>query len=141
MADLRIHRALVVAAAIGSALGCAQLRTLPADPVPAVREAIAGKDFTGAEALLDAYRIERGTVPELVDGLSVLAQGLNAAGERDRAVVVAQTAYELASKLLMVRPVDSEPRVPIALGRAIEIIAQANVRLGATTQALSVPRG
>jgi thiol-disulfide isomerase/thioredoxin len=128
---------LVGPAVIVVAAGCVELSTLPGDPVPAVRDAIASKDFTEAEAVLDTYRMERGTTPELVDGLSVLAQGLNGAGERDRAAVVARTAYELASKLLMARPVDQEPRTPVALGRAIEIMAQANVRRDATDDALA----
>ena len=129
-------RLFFVALAFGFIGGCAGLPELPGDPVPAVREAVAKKDFKGAEVLLDDYRIERGTTPELVDGLSVLAQGLNAAGERDHAARVARTTYDLANKLLLVRPVDQEPRVPVALGRAIEIMAQANARRGATEEAL-----
>ena len=117
------------------AIACAEL---PGDPVPAVRDAVATKDFKAAEALLETYRIDRGTTPELVDGLSVLALGLRAAGEGDRAVVVARTAYELADKLLLARATtDEEPRVPLALGRAIEIMAQANVRRGGTREALA----
>ena len=134
---LPISRLLVVALAVGLTAGCAELPTIAGDPVPALRDAVAKKDFKGGEVLLDDYRIERGTTPELVDGLSVLAQGLNAAGEKDRAVVVARSAYDLANKLLFVRPVDREPRVPIALGRAIEIMAQANARRGATEDALA----
>ena len=132
-----IWRSIVVVLAVGSAAGCAELPALPGDPVPAVREAIAKKDFNRAEVLLDGHRIERGTTAELVDGFSVLAQGLNAAGERDRAVLVARTTYDLANKLLLVRAVDEEPRVPVALGRAIEIMAQANARRGATKEALA----
>lgn len=132
-----IWRLIVVALAVGLAAGCADLPPLPGDPVPEVREAIAKKDFKGAEVLLDGHRIERGTTAELVDGLSVLAQGLNAAGERERAVLVARTTYDLANKLLLVRGVDEEPRVPVALGRAIEIMAQANARRGATKEALA----
>jgi len=77
-----IARLLIVAFAVGVAAGCAELPALAGDPMPALREALAKNDFKGAEGLLDDYRIERGTTPALVDGLSVLAQGLNAAGER-----------------------------------------------------------
>lgn len=132
-----IARLLVVALAVGLASGCAELPTLAGDPVPALRDAMAKSDFKSAEELLDDYRIERGTTPALVDGLSVLAQGLNAAGEKERAVAVARSAYDLANKLLLVRPVDQEPRVPLALGRAIEIMAQANARRGAPETALA----
>jgi len=131
-----IWRTLAIVFAVGLVAGCVELPALPGDPVPAVREAVAAKDFKRAEVLLDDYRIERGTTLELVDGLSVLAQGLNAAGERSQAAVVARTTYDLASKLLLARPVDQEPRVPVALGRAIEIMAQANARRGATDVAL-----
>jgi thiol-disulfide isomerase/thioredoxin len=129
-------RWLALGFAVGIAAGCAELPARAGDPVPALRDAVAKKDFKAAETLLDDYRIERGTTPELVDGMSVLAQGLQAAGEKDRAVIAARTAYDLANKLLFVRPVDREPRVPIALGRAIEIMAQANAGRGAKEQAL-----
>src|SRR5687768_15351414 len=98
-------RLLGVAFVLGLAPGCADVRVLPGDPVPAVRDAIAKKDLAGAEAVLENHRVERGTTLELVDGLSLLAQGLNAAGERDRAVVVARSVYDMANKLLLVRPV------------------------------------
>jgi len=132
-----IWRLPAVALAVALTTSCAGLPERPGDPVPAVRDAVAKNDFKGAEALLDNHRIDRGTTLELVDGFSVLAQGLNAAGERDHAVRVARTTYDLANKLLLVRPVDREPRVPIALGRAIEIMAQANARRGATEDALA----
>lgn len=131
--NLRQSVVVVLAAALA---GCADLPPLPEDPVPAVRDAVAKKDFAGAEATLDAYRIERGTTPELVDGLSVLAQGLNAAGVRDRSAAFARDTYDLANKLILVRGVDQEPRVALALGRAIEMMAQANARRGATKEAL-----
>jgi thiol-disulfide isomerase/thioredoxin len=125
---------LAVAAAAGA--GCVELPTLAGDPVPAVREALKMKDFRAAEALLEAHRVERGTTPELVEGFSLLAQGLNGADQRDQATMSARTTYELASKLLAAGPVDREPRAPIALGRAIEILAQADARRGATKEAM-----
>jgi thiol-disulfide isomerase/thioredoxin len=134
---------LLVVATIALALGagCLRLPPLPEDPLPAVRDLIAKKDFDAAEALLTSYQTERGTTPALVDGLSVLAQGLNAAGERPRAEGIARTTYELATKLLMARPVDEEPRAPLALGRAIEIWAQAAARRGDTHGAMALLTG
>src|SRR5262245_38582738 len=126
---------LALVAAAGG--GCVAFPAPAGDPVPAVRDAIASKDFSGAEALLEEYRIDRGTTPALVEGFSLLAQGLNAVNQRDQAVVAARTAYDLADKLLGARPVDQEPRVPLALGRAIEIMAQANARRGRTPEALA----
>jgi thiol-disulfide isomerase/thioredoxin len=124
----------MVAGSVGAR--CGLFSPPPGDPVPAVREALAGKDFKAAEALLEEHRIQRGTTPELVDGLSLLAQGLNGAGQHDQAVLVARTTYELASKLLSARPVDREPRAPLALGRAIEIMAQGRARNGSAKEAL-----
>jgi thiol-disulfide isomerase/thioredoxin len=123
---------LALAAAGG---GCVDLPPVAGDPVPAVREALAIKDFKAAEALLEAHRADRGTTAELVDGFSLLAQALNGSERRNEALIVARTTYELASKLLAARPVDLEPRAPIALGRAIEILAQAEARRGATNDA------
>lgn len=125
---------LVVAGSVGA--GCAMFSPPAGDPVPAVREALAIRNFKAAETLLEEHRIQRGTTPELVEGMSLLAQGLNGAGQRDQAVLVAQTTYELASKLLSARPVDREPRGPLALGRAIELVAQSQARNGSAKQAL-----
>jgi thiol-disulfide isomerase/thioredoxin len=133
---MSVVRMVAVASSLGLASACVRLPELPADPVPAVRQALASQDFTRAEVLLEEHRVQRGTTPDLVDGLSLLAQGLNAAGQRDQAVIAARTTYELASKLVSARPVDLEPRVPLALGRAIEIMAQADARRGATQPAL-----
>jgi thiol-disulfide isomerase/thioredoxin len=132
---------LMVGLAAFVTVACTGLAPLPGDPVPDVRAAIAKKDFTAASEILENYRTERGSTVELVDGLSVLAQGLKASGDEGRASEVARDTYIVASKLMLARRVDDEPRLPIALGRAIEIMAQAQVSRGATRPALHFLRG
>jgi thiol-disulfide isomerase/thioredoxin len=132
---------LVAGAALVLTVGCVRLPQLPEDPVPAVRDAVAKGDFEAAGAVLENYQLERGTRPELVEGYSVLALELRTAKRNAEAAVQARMAYDLASKLLLARPVDQEPRVPLGLGRAIEIMARTSVEHGTPEQALHFLEG
>ena len=128
----------VAAVASVSLAACSSSQTLLADPLPAVREAVDNKGLGRAAALVEDARIERGTTPALVDAMSVLAQGLRASGDLAGADAAARTVYELSYKMLLTgRGTDDEPRVPLALGRAIEIMAQTHARRGATADAIA----
>jgi thiol-disulfide isomerase/thioredoxin len=132
-------RSVAIAVALGAA--CARSPAPAEDPLSATRAFVQRKDFDGGERLLAGYRAGHGATPALVDAFSVLAQGAIASGDGDRAEALARRTYDLARGALEGRTMDAEPRVPIALGRAIEIIAQATARRGARDEALAFLEG
>jgi thiol-disulfide isomerase/thioredoxin len=107
------------------------------DLVAAVRAAGTAKDFTGGADLVAAHRATNGVTPENLEALSWLGRTALAAGELDRAERFAQETYELSGGLLRDRALDAEPRLPIALGAAIEVLGQVGARRGARTEAVA----
>ncbi len=97
----------------------------PANVIAQVRAAIAANDFTAGEQILAAYRKTQGTTPEALEALSWLGRGALAAKRLDQAEQYAQDTYDLCLAALKTRKMDDEPRLPIAIGAAIEV--QANV--------------
>ncbi len=95
-----------------------------ADIVPAVRAAIAAGDFAGGESLVDAARARDGVTPAMLEAQSWLGRGALAAGRLDDADRYARETHQQVLELLKARGVDDEPRLPIALGAAIEVQAQ-----------------
>lgn len=116
-------------------------QSAPVPIVPAVRRAIADGDFQAAEALLDGYRAQRGVTPEMLEALSWLGRGALAAGRLDAAERYAQETHVLALQSLKTRGVDDEPQLPIALGAAIEVQAQAAAARGERSAAVHFLRG
>jgi thiol-disulfide isomerase/thioredoxin len=140
--DLRCRKPAVDAgvlaiAVLSLAAACSGTAAPPADPVPAIKELVTRKDFDGGARLLDNYRSQHGTTPALLDAMSVLAQGALADGQAERSEVLAKQAYDMSTAALVGRTLDQEPRLPIALGRAIELRAQADRRRGARDSALA----
>jgi thiol-disulfide isomerase/thioredoxin len=122
-------RAVVVSAALAlavSAAGLAQTRGIIAD----VRAAIAGHDFALAEKLVASERAARGITPALIEAQSWLGRGALAAKDLASAEAYAQQAYDLSVAELTRRPLDQERHLPIALGAAIEVLAQAAAQRG-----------
>jgi thiol-disulfide isomerase/thioredoxin len=103
-----------------------QSPTLVAD----VRAAVAKQDFVLGEKQVAADRAANGVTPAMLEALSWLGRGALAAKELDRAERWAQQAYDLSVAELRRRPLDQEPRLPIALGAAIEVLAQASAQRG-----------
>ena len=101
-----------------------------------VRAAIAQRDFARGEKLLDAYRATHGVTPEMLEALSWLGRGALAARQWDKAESYASQTYDLARAALERRSVDQEPRLPIALGAAIEVQAHVRAERGARTEAV-----
>jgi thiol-disulfide isomerase/thioredoxin len=93
-----------------------------------VRDLIAKDDFAAAEKTLRAFIAEKGATPEALDAMSWLGRGALAKQRLDEANRFAQETYGLSLKALDSRKMDDEPRLPIAIGAAIEV--QAHVMAG-----------
>ena len=101
-----------------------------------VRAAIARNDFAGGERLLAAYRKEKGTTPEALEALSWLGRGALAAKMLDKADAYAEQTYDLSVAALKSRKMDDEPRLPIAIGAAIEVRAHVAAEQGKRADAV-----
>jgi len=101
-----------------------------------VRAAIAAGDFAAGERLLAGYRKEKGTTPEALEALSWLGRGALAARRLDAANTYAEQTYDLALTALKSRRMDDEPRLPIAIGAAIEVRAHVAAERGARADAV-----
>lgn len=113
-----------------------QAQTLVKD----VRAAIAADDFTRGAALVSAYRAEQGVTPLMLEALSWLGRGALAANQLQAAEEYARETHELALDLLKTRELDDEPSLPIALGAAIEVQAQAAAASGERSLAVQFLR-
>ncbi len=134
---------LVLVLAGGAAEARAQSATLApavasADVIGEVRAAIAKNDFAGGERILAAYRKTAGTTPEALEALSWLGRGALAASQLDRAETYALDTYDLAVAALKTRKMDDEPRLPIAIGAAIEVQANVLAKRGARSEAVQL---
>lgn len=93
-----------------------------------VRDLIAKDDFPAAEKTLRAFIAEKGVTPDALEAMSWLGRGALAKQRLDEANRFATETYGLSLKALESRKVDDEPRLPIAIGAAIEV--QAHVMAG-----------
>jgi len=95
------------------------------DIVAQVREAAAARNFILADREIQGYRATAGLTPELLEALSWLGRAALEAKQYDRADAYATETRKLAVDILRAgRPVDQEPRLPLALGAVIEVHAQ-----------------
>ena len=103
-----------------------------------VRAAMARQDFAGAEAILKAYREERGTTSQALAALSWLGRGALAAKMYEQAALYAEDAYELAVAALGVDigRIDRDADLEIALGAAIEVQSQVRAARGNRSDAV-----
>lgn len=131
----RIATALLLLLSGSVALG-AQTPTL----IPDVRKAIAANDFARGEAIIAAHRREHGVTPEMLAALSWMARGTLANKQWDTAERYADETYKMATMLLDKRPLDQDAHLPIALGAAIEVLAQVDAQRGARTEAINFLR-
>ena len=104
--------------------------------VPDVRAAIAQQDFAAGERLVATSRAASGVTPVLLEAQSWLARGALAAGRLEAAETYAQRTYDEATAALKRRRLDAEASLPIALGAAIEVLAQVSARQGARSEAV-----
>jgi thiol-disulfide isomerase/thioredoxin len=108
----------------------------PRNIVTDVRALIAKDDFATAEKTLVAYFGESGTTPEGLEALSWLGRGALARKNYDEANRFATQTYGLALEALKTRAMDAEPRLPIAIGAAIEVQAHVMAAKGDRSEAV-----
>ena len=101
-----------------------------------VRALIANDDFATAEKTVLAYFNEAGTTPEGLEAMSWLGRGALAKKNYDEANRFATQTYGLALEALKTRPMDAEPRLPIAIGAAIEVQAHVMAAKGDRSEAV-----
>jgi thiol-disulfide isomerase/thioredoxin len=110
------------------------------DFVATVKVTLEGYGIAGAEHLLQQYRDSRGVTPEYIEAYSWLGRKALADRNYSAAENYAQQTYEMATAELKHRTLDAEPHLPIALGAAIEVHAQAMAEQGNSAKALAYLR-
>ena|SRR5580698_2235232 len=103
-----------------------------------VRSDAAQGNFAAAEAALNVYRGQQGTNPEYLEAYSWLGRAALAEKQYDKAAAYAKQTKALALAQLKLRPLDSEPHLPMALGAALEVEAQAMAERGQRPQAVAL---
>ena len=131
---------VLAAGTAASAQGQAAVPAVAAPPnvIAEVRAAIKANDFAGGEQILAAYRATKGTTPEALEAFSWLGRGALAAKRLDQAEKYAQDTYDLCLAALKTRKMDDEPRLPIAIGAAIEVQANVHAQRGALSDAVQL---
>lgn len=114
----------------------APLAQKPPTLVAQVRAQLAKQDFAGAEKMLREVQTSAGVTPMWLEAFSWMGRGYLAEKNLDKAEAYAREAYKLSAAALKSRPMDQEPRLPIAIGAAIEVLAQVDGQRGARTDAL-----
>ena len=104
--------------------------------VAGVRGLIAKEDFAAAERTVRAFIAEKGPTPEALEALSWLGRGALARKDLDEAQRFATETYGLALEALRSRGMDDEPRLPIAIGAAIEVQAHVMAQKGERSEAV-----
>src|ERR1700757_3479092 len=105
--------------------------------VESVRYALAQNNFSAAEAELNVYRSQRGTDPQYLEAYSWLGRAALDHGQYDQAAAYAKQTKTLALEQLKQRGLDADPHLPLALGAALEIQAQALAARGQKSQAIA----
>ena len=111
-----------------------------ADLVTDVRVAIAQRDFSAANSVLQSYRLQHGIDPQYLEALSWMARGYLSANQLDQADATAKQTEDSARELLHHRAMDAEPHLPLALGAAIEVQAQVLDARGENSRAAALLR-
>jgi thiol-disulfide isomerase/thioredoxin len=128
--------ALLVAVSSLAAQAPAQVPAPPPNLIQQVRAVINEGDLAGAEAVAAAYRKEKGVTPEYLEAFSWLGRGALADKKYDEAEQYALDTYDLCLDALKTRKMDDEPRLPIAIGAAIEVRAQVQAARGNRSEAV-----
>jgi thiol-disulfide isomerase/thioredoxin len=126
-------------AAAGILIGIASL-TAQAGIVEDVRAQVGQNSYSAAEAELRDYRARHGVTPEYLEALSWVARGAAAMKQWSQAANYARETRSLAEQLLAKQKLDAEPHLPIALGAAYEVQAQALSETGKPAEAATLLR-
>jgi thiol-disulfide isomerase/thioredoxin len=108
----------------------------PPNLIQQVRAVINKGDLSGAEAVAAADRQDKGITPEYLEAYSWLGRGALGAKDYDKAEQYALDTYDLCIDALKTRKMDDEPRLPIAIGAAIEVRAQVQAARGNRSEAV-----
>jgi thiol-disulfide isomerase/thioredoxin len=138
---MRLLSALVLSALclLPSASAAQAPAPAPAPPpnlIQQVRAVINKGDLPGAAAVAETYRKDKGITPEYLEAFSWLGRGALAQKQYDQAEQYALDAYDLCTDALKTRKMDDEPRLPIAIGAAIEVRAQVQAARGNRSEAV-----
>ena len=120
-------------------LGIASL-TARAGIVEDVRVQVGQNSYSAAEAELRDYKARHGVTPEYLEALSWVARGAAAMKQWSQASNYARETRSLSEQLLTKQKLDTEPHLPIALGAAYEVQAQALSETGKPTEAATLLR-
>jgi len=101
-----------------------------------VRALIAKDDFASAEKTLRTFVSANGTTPDALEAMSWLGRGALARKNLDEANRFATETYGLSLDALKKRRMDDEPRLPIAIGAAIEVQAHVMAQKGNRSEAV-----
>lgn len=112
-----------------------------ADVIAEVREALSSGQLDSAKKLVESARAQVGATPEVAEAMSWLARAQLSRRDFDAALLTSEKTYELATKAAQQHPLDSERHLPIALGAAIEVHAQALAARGERAKAVTLLRG
>jgi thiol-disulfide isomerase/thioredoxin len=135
---------LVTAALCGLALSSGQdiPKTYGQPPNPPIVAnvllALKGGDLATAEALAAQFRRANGDTPEALEALGWVARGELAARQVDKAQDTAALIVKSAQTALAARSLDAEPYLPLALGTAYEVEAEALFAQGKRAAALQL---
>jgi thiol-disulfide isomerase/thioredoxin len=111
-----------------------------ADLVIDVRTRLAQNSLGAAESELRDYKARNGVTPEYLEALSWMARGEATAGQWDKAASYANETRTVCEQLLVKRKLDAEEHLPIALGAAYEVQAQATAAKGQKDAAVRLLR-
>jgi len=93
-----------------------------------------------AEAQVEAYRARNGVDPQLLQFMAEIARAKLDLGQVTAAQDYARQTEQLCRQQLAHRALDAEPRLPLALGGALEVQAQALAKNGNRGAALALLR-
>ena len=123
----------------GILLGLASLAAR-AGIVEDVRVQVGENGYSAAEAELRNYKARHGVTPEYLEALSWVARGAAAMKQWSQAANYARETRSLSEQLLTKQKLDAEPHLPIALGAAYEVQAQALSETGKPAEAATLLR-
>jgi thiol-disulfide isomerase/thioredoxin len=131
---------LVCAAILFSLQMCSTPTSAQSDLIGEVRAQLAQNSFSTAESDLRSYKAQHGVTPEYLEAFSWMARSAAAAKQWDQAIAYARETRTLSEQQLTKRKLDAEPHLPIALGAAYEVIAQAMDAKGQHSQSVALLR-
>ena len=111
-----------------------------ADLIGDVRARLAQNSFSAADSELNNYKSQHGITPEYLEALSWMARAAASTKQWDQAAAYAGETRRLCEQQLTKRKLDADPHLPIALGAAYEVLAQALAEKGQHAQAVSLLR-